>query len=116
MPITKLVCNPNSFICRRNLPRSLLIGIPVVAVCYILVNLAYFSALPYHQISGPHAVALVRELARSGSHAVLLVCVYVCMQTFGEVVLGNAGLVIIPLIVAVAGFGAGLANIYTSSR
>lgn len=75
MPITKLVCNPNSFICRRNLPRSLLIGIPVVAVCYILVNLAYFSALPYHQISGPQAVALVRELQ---GHMLYYWCVCVC--------------------------------------
>ena len=44
---------------RRNLPRALLIGIPLVAVCYVLVNLAFFTALPYAAIRGPQAVALV---------------------------------------------------------
>jgi L-type amino acid transporter 9 len=78
----------------QNLPRSLLIGIPLVATCYILVNLAFFSTLPYSQITGPQAVALA----------------------FGEVVLGGVGMVVIPLIVAVSGFGAGLASLYSASR
>ena len=43
----------------RTLPRSLFIGIPIVAVCYLLVNIAYFGVLSYDQILSGEAIALV---------------------------------------------------------
>ena len=44
---------------QRTLPLSLLIGIPIVAVCYISVNTAYFAVLSYEQILHAEAVAMV---------------------------------------------------------
>lgn len=43
----------------RTLPLSLTIGIPIVAVSYTLVNMAYFAVLSYEQILQAEAVALV---------------------------------------------------------
>lgn len=43
----------------RTLPLSLTIGIPIVAVSYTLVNIAYFAVLSYEQILQAEAVALV---------------------------------------------------------
>ena len=45
----------------RNLPLSLLIGIPIVTVCYLLVNISYFAVLSYEEILKADAVALVHS-------------------------------------------------------
>ncbi len=37
-------------------------------------------------------------------------------QTFGEVALGRAGLVVVPFMVALSTFGASLSSVYTGSR
>ena len=37
-----------------------MIGVLIVCVCYILVNLSFFSVLSYHEILSTQAVALVR--------------------------------------------------------
>jgi len=41
----------------KNLPAALLLGTSVVIALYILINLAYFSAVPVEQLSGKVAVA-----------------------------------------------------------
>ena len=41
------------------MPIALFIGIPVVALCYLLVNIAFFVVLSYEDILGAEAVALV---------------------------------------------------------
>ena len=41
------------------MPISLFVGIPLVAVCYLLVNVAFFIVLCYDQILSAKAVALV---------------------------------------------------------
>lgn len=79
---------------KRTLPLSLLIGIPIVAISYMLVNLAFFATLSYEQILQSDAVAL----------------------PFGEATLGKAGLVIIPLLVAVSNFGSLVGTLFTGSR
>ena len=38
---------------------ALFVGIPVVALCYLLVNVAFFAVLSYEDILGAKAVALV---------------------------------------------------------
>ena len=38
------------------------------------------------------------------------------MQPFGEVTMGKAGLVVIPILVALSTFGAANGSVYTSSR
>ncbi|KAJ7385240.1 b(0,+)-type amino acid transporter 1 [Desmophyllum pertusum] len=51
--ITEEIINPN-----KNFPRTLMISIPLVTICYILINLAYFSVLSKEQILASDAVAL----------------------------------------------------------
>ena len=41
------------------MPISLFVGIPLVAVCYLLVNVAFFIVLSYDEILSAKAVALV---------------------------------------------------------
>ena len=43
----------------RTMPIALFIGIPVVALCYLLVNIAFFAVLCYEDILSAEAVALV---------------------------------------------------------
>ena len=41
------------------MPISLFVGVPIVAVCYLLVNVSFFIVLNYDQILSADAVALV---------------------------------------------------------
>ena len=43
----------------RTLPLSLLIGVPIVSICYILVNVSFFIVLPYDMITASDTVGLV---------------------------------------------------------
>lgn len=43
----------------RTLPLSVLIGIPIVALCYLVVNFSFFAILSYEQILRADTVALV---------------------------------------------------------
>jgi L-type amino acid transporter 9 len=78
----------------RTLPRATVIGLTVVSVSYMLVNLSFFSVLSSNEIAGTKAVAL----------------------PFGEAVMGKAGLVIFPLLVALSAFGAALLSFYLATR
>ena len=49
----------HTYIHNRTMPIALFIGIPVVALCYLLVNIAFFAVLNYEDILGAEAVALV---------------------------------------------------------
>ena len=50
----------------RNLPRSLLIGTGVVMALYVLVNVAYLSAVPAEQLAGHKEVAQIVGAAQFG--------------------------------------------------
>ncbi|XP_064393081.1 b(0,+)-type amino acid transporter 1-like [Halichondria panicea] len=78
----------------KTLPRSLFIAVPIVALCYLLVNISYFGVLSYQQILAGEAIAL----------------------TFGSAVLGRAGLVLFPLMVALSTCGASVGGVYSGSR
>lgn len=43
----------------RNLPLAIIIGIPLVSVCYVLVNIAYFSVMTPTELLQSSAVAVV---------------------------------------------------------
>ena len=43
----------------RTLPLSLLIAVPLIAVCYLLVNVSFFSVLSYSDIAASDTVGLV---------------------------------------------------------
>ncbi|MGH0115808.1 UNVERIFIED_CONTAM: hypothetical protein FKN15_046993 [Acipenser sinensis] len=51
--ITEELKNP-----RRNLPLAIIIGIPLVTVCYILVNIAYFTVMSPTELLQSQAVAV----------------------------------------------------------
>ena len=44
------------------MPISLFVGVPIVAVCYLFVNVAFFIVLSYDEILMADAVALVSQL------------------------------------------------------
>ena len=50
-----------SFYNVRDLPRSIMIGIPLVTVCYVLVNIAYLTVLSPAEILTSSAVAVVSK-------------------------------------------------------
>ncbi|XP_072374201.1 b(0,+)-type amino acid transporter 1 [Scyliorhinus torazame] len=77
----------------RNLPLAIIIGIPLVTVCYILVNVAYFT------------IMTPAELLQSSAVAV----------TFGDRVLTPASWVV-PLFVVFSTFGAANGSCFTAGR
>ena len=48
----------------RDLPLSILIGIPLVTVCYVLVNIAYLAVLTPAEVMESSAVAVVSDNCR----------------------------------------------------
>ncbi|XP_053472544.1 b(0,+)-type amino acid transporter 1 isoform X4 [Ictalurus furcatus] len=77
----------------RNLPLAIVIGIPLVSVCYVMVNIAYFS------------VMTPTELLQSSAVAV----------TFGDRVLYPLSWVV-PLFVVFSTFGAANGSCFTAGR
>ncbi|KAB5526040.1 hypothetical protein PHYPO_G00147140 [Pangasianodon hypophthalmus] len=77
----------------RNLPLAIVIGIPLVSVCYVLVNIAYFSVLTPTELLQSSAVAV----------------------TFGDRVLYPLSWVV-PLFVVFSTFGAANGSCFTAGR
>ncbi|XP_072926246.1 b(0,+)-type amino acid transporter 1 [Hemitrygon akajei] len=77
----------------RDLPLSIIIGIPLVTVCYILVNVAYFTAMTPTELTQSSAVAV----------------------TFGDRVLTPVSW-IVPLFVVFSTFGAANGSCFTAGR
>uniref|UniRef100_H2ZQ45 b(0,+)-type amino acid transporter 1 n=1 Tax=Ciona savignyi TaxID=51511 RepID=H2ZQ45_CIOSA len=77
----------------RNFPLTIMIGIPMVTVFYILVNIAYFTVMTPSEIIASSAVAI----------------------TFGDRVFGPASF-IVPVAVACSTFGAANGSAFTASR
>ncbi|XP_052815410.1 b(0,+)-type amino acid transporter 1-like isoform X2 [Mya arenaria] len=86
--ITEELKNPS-----RNLPLAIMIGIPLVTVCYILMNVSYFTVLSKYDLLLSNAVA----------------------SSWGDVVLGGATL-IIPLAVVLSAFGGCNGTCFTGGR
>ncbi|OWF48193.1 b(0,+)-type amino acid transporter 1-like [Mizuhopecten yessoensis] len=76
-----------------NLPRSIIIGIPLTTVVYILVNVGYFSVMSKEEVLHVDAVAVI----------------------WGQRVLGDFSF-IIPICVVLSCFGAVNGTIFTSGR
>ncbi|XP_036820010.1 b(0,+)-type amino acid transporter 1 isoform X1 [Oncorhynchus mykiss] len=77
----------------RNLPLAIIIGIPLVSVCYVLVNIAYFSAMTATELLQSPAVAV----------------------TFGDRVLYPLSWVV-PVFVVFSTFGAANGSCFTAGR
>jgi len=78
----------------RDLPRVIHTAMPLVIVCYILANVAYFLVLPLAVINSTNTVAVM----------------------FGNKVFGPIGSLILALIVSSSSFGALNSSTFTSSR
>ncbi|XP_012934876.1 b(0,+)-type amino acid transporter 1 [Aplysia californica] len=76
-----------------NLPRAIMLGIPLVTVCYLLTNLSYLAVMSKETLLASNAVA----------------------ATWGESVLGSAA-VLIPIFVALSTFGAANGSCFTGGR
>ena len=77
----------------RNFPIVICIGIPLVTVCYLLVNIAYFTVMTPAEVLGSNSVAV----------------------TFGDRVFGSASW-LVPIGVACSTFGAANGNAFTAAR
>ncbi|XP_067345621.1 b(0,+)-type amino acid transporter 1 isoform X1 [Channa argus] len=77
----------------RNLPLAIIIGIPLVSVCYVLVNIAYFTVMTPSELLLSPAVAV----------------------TFGDRVLYPVSW-IVPLFVVFSTFGAANGSCFTAGR
>ncbi|KAJ6666045.1 hypothetical protein lerEdw1_000949 [Lerista edwardsae] len=77
----------------RNLPLSIIIGIPLVTVCYVLMNVSYFTVMTATELLQSQAVAV----------------------TFGDRVLYPASW-IVPLFVAFSTIGAANGTCFTAGR
>uniref|UniRef100_A0A7M4E8L3 b(0,+)-type amino acid transporter 1 n=1 Tax=Crocodylus porosus TaxID=8502 RepID=A0A7M4E8L3_CROPO len=77
----------------RNLPLSIIIGIPLVSVCYVLINISYFTVMTSTELLQSQAVAV----------------------TFGDRVLYPAAW-IVPLFVAFSTIGAANGTCFTAGR
>ncbi|XP_061198388.1 b(0,+)-type amino acid transporter 1-like isoform X1 [Saccostrea echinata] len=86
--VTEELKNPG-----RNLPISIMIGIPLTTVCYILANIGYLGVMSKEEIIVSHAVAV----------------------TWGRYMLGN-GAFIMPIFVSISCFGAANGCLFASGR
>ncbi|XP_042207769.1 b(0,+)-type amino acid transporter 1-like isoform X6 [Homarus americanus] len=76
-----------------NLPRAIIIGLPLVTVCYLLVNVSYLAVMSQEELLASETVAV----------------------TFGNRVLGWAAF-LMPLAVTLSTFGAANGTAFTSGR
>lgn len=77
----------------RNLPRSIIIGIPLVTLCYALINVSYLAAMSPTEMIDSEAVAV----------------------TFGNRILGSFAW-LMPLSVTISTFGSANGTLFAAGR
>ncbi|VDB85968.1 Bgt-1211 [Blumeria graminis f. sp. tritici] len=78
----------------RDLPRVIHTAMPLIITSYILVNMAYFLVLPWETLKSSNTIAV----------------------TFGGLVFGPVGSIILALVISASCFGALNASVFTSGR
>ncbi|CAO3648746.1 unnamed protein product [Mucor hiemalis] len=78
----------------RDLPRVIIIGIPVVILCYVLSNVAYLAALRPEVVMHTNTISM----------------------DFGKKIFGPAGGIIFAVCVALSCFGSANASVFTGAR
>ena len=68
---------------QRDLPRALIIGISLLTAIYVVVNVAYFYALPMADLRGVTRVAEHAATAMAGAPGARFVALTVVVSTFG---------------------------------
>lgn len=104
----------------RNLPRAIVISIPLVTFVYTFTNIAYFTAMSPQELLVSNAVAVVSGVplvpgSRPPRPASRIPSSSVPTQTFGEKLLGYFSWVM-PVSVALSTFGGINGYLFTSSR
>ena len=51
-------------LCCSNLPRAIIIGLPLVTVCYLLVNVSYLAVMSIDELLASETVAVVSVATR----------------------------------------------------
>jgi L-type amino acid transporter 9 len=69
--VTEEIINP-----RRNLPLSIVIAIPMVTVCYLLVNISYLTVMSPSEMMISDAVAVVSSLRQNAVNAESLLGIF----------------------------------------
>lgn len=77
----------------RNLPRSIMVGIPLVTLCYALINISYLAAMSPIEMIESEAVAV----------------------TFGHRILGSLAW-LMPLSVTISTFGSANGTLFAAGR
>ena len=62
----------------RTIPKSIVIGMPLIILCYITINLSFFAVLTVSELSNSTAVALVSSLL----FCVYILCVCIYVRTY----------------------------------
>ena len=116
--VTEEIINPS-----RNLPLSVIIGIPLVTVCYLLVNISYLLVMSPAEMMISDAVAVVSILQLATCHSIFKLKLWlqrvfkrlIIFQTFGSRTLGMFYW-LMPLSVAVSTFGTANGTIFAAGR
>ncbi|KAK7114156.1 b(0,+)-type amino acid transporter 1-like [Littorina saxatilis] len=77
--VTEELKNPS-----RNLPLAIMIGIPLVTVCYVLANVGYLAVMSKAEILQSHAVAVRWGDVLLGRYMAWLMPFFVIVSTFGS--------------------------------
>lgn len=78
---------------QRTVPRAIVIGVLLVVACYLAANWAYFSLLPFEQVTDSHSLAADAVGTRMPSIARRLTALALCVSAFG---IANAQLLTTP--------------------
>ena len=78
---------------QRTVPRAIVIGVLLVIACYLAANWAYFSLLPFEQVTGSKSLAADAVGTRLPEAARRLTALALCVSAFG---IANAQLLTTP--------------------
>ena len=75
--VTEEIINP-----KRNLPLSIIIAIPMVTICYLLVNISYLAVMSPSEMMISDAVAVVSCNSFLFVCFYLFICLFACLFVF----------------------------------
>lgn len=67
-----------------NLPRAIIIGLPLVTVCYLLVNVSYLAVMSKEELLSSETVAVLAGDRLMGLTGQIIMIIAVVMSTFGS--------------------------------
>lgn len=65
----------------KNLPRSIIISMPIVVVVYVLMNISYLTAMTPEQLFNSEAVGVVRHQDSDSDNTVLSIVTIIILRT-----------------------------------